>query len=259
MTPKTSADGNDPVFIHGFAGQGEQWDEVRQLLEPSKRGIAVDLAGHGTNRQIDGPFNVERCGRDVAEMLPASSALLIGHSMGTRVVLEAAAQAPGRVSGLVLVDGSNTPADHAVIADIMRSSIGQNGAAAVMQRTMESFYLDNLKPERRAGLLAVAKMLPTEVAIDFWSSMAAWDTDRFTDCLDQVTCPVFVLQSTSVSPSNRLERYLIGDMPGSLWLDAWISSGKAHITRVPDCGHYTMIERPDLVASAIADITSRPQ
>jgi pimeloyl-ACP methyl ester carboxylesterase len=52
--------------------------------------------------------SIVRCGADVAEVMQALApppAVLVGHSMGCRVVVEAVMQATDRVAGVVLVDG----------------------------------------------------------------------------------------------------------------------------------------------------------
>src|SRR5277367_1763333 len=97
------------VFVHGFACAHGDWDAQVAHLSPRFRTVAVDLRGHGASDGTAAECSIERYGADVAEVtralaLPAS--VLIGHSMGCRVVIEAALQAPERTKGVILVDGS---------------------------------------------------------------------------------------------------------------------------------------------------------
>lgn len=196
MTPPVPAARHQPMFIHGFAGNAGHWDEVRDMLDPSRRGVVLDLAGHGARLEAVGPYSVERCTQDVIARLPRAGALLVGHSMGSRIALETAARAPDLVRGLVLVDSSNAPAAPAIVADEMHTAIEQHGATAVMAEIVEGFLLDGITPVCRAEILQQALRLPTDAAVAYWANMATWDTTRFADCISQVSCPVVVLQST---------------------------------------------------------------
>jgi len=95
------------VFVHGLACSGD--DRRAQVAHFSLRHdvLACDLRGHGQT-----PGRVQECtianfGGDVAALvanLEYKGAILIGHSMGCRVVLEAARRDPARIGGLVLLD-----------------------------------------------------------------------------------------------------------------------------------------------------------
>jgi pimeloyl-ACP methyl ester carboxylesterase len=69
--------------------------------------VAVDLAGHGESGRGREFWTIAAFGEDVAavvEKLGLSRTILVGHSMGGDVILEAARRLPGRVEGLVWVD-----------------------------------------------------------------------------------------------------------------------------------------------------------
>src|SRR3712207_3770697 len=95
-------------FVHGFACAHGHWDAQVAHLAPRHRTVAVDLRGHGDSPGSADECSIERYGADVAALLHALDsppAVLVGHSMGCRVVIEAALQAPSRTAGVVLVDG----------------------------------------------------------------------------------------------------------------------------------------------------------
>jgi pimeloyl-ACP methyl ester carboxylesterase len=92
------------VLLHGQPGAGSDWDAVVQALSPRLRSLALDRPGYRTSPHPPGSF------RDNAEWLLAEldsagldNAILVGHSYGGGVALTAAALAPDRVRGLVLV------------------------------------------------------------------------------------------------------------------------------------------------------------
>src|ERR1700704_1642051 len=102
------------VFVHGFCCSHEDW--LLQINELKSRFeiVACDLRGHGLTPGRPQECSIEHYGGDVAALvsnLDLNRAILIGHSMGCRVVLEAArliasSENPGRIAGLVLIDGS---------------------------------------------------------------------------------------------------------------------------------------------------------
>ena len=94
------------VFIHGALNDHSVWTLLaRWYAHHGYRVLAVDQPGHGRS---DGPplASVEALADWVLALLDAAgvaSAHLVGHSMGSLIALEAAARAPARVTGLVMV------------------------------------------------------------------------------------------------------------------------------------------------------------
>lgn len=95
------------VFLHGWACDRTVWNGQVDALAPRHRVIAVDLAGHGESPRGPGPWSIESCGADVAALvqrLDLRRVVLVGHSMGGDVALEAARRLAGRVEAIVWVD-----------------------------------------------------------------------------------------------------------------------------------------------------------
>ena len=99
------------VFVHGFACSSDDWGLQIKDLNSRFEIVACDLRGHGHTPGRPQECTIENFGGDVAallSLLDLERSFLVGHSMGCRVVLEAARVAPERVGGLVLIDGSRT-------------------------------------------------------------------------------------------------------------------------------------------------------
>jgi pimeloyl-ACP methyl ester carboxylesterase len=96
------------VFVHGFGCAHSDWTVQVTHLSPRHQTVAVDLRGHGTSPGTVAECSIERYGADVAEVMQALAlppAVLVGHSMGCRVVVEAALQDPAHVAEIVLSTG----------------------------------------------------------------------------------------------------------------------------------------------------------
>ena len=93
------------VFVHGALHDHSVWIlQSRYLAHHGHAVLAVDLPAHG--RSGGEPLGVAAAGRWLASLVEASglhSAALVGHSMGSLIALEAAAQLGTRASALVMV------------------------------------------------------------------------------------------------------------------------------------------------------------
>lgn len=94
------------IFIHGVLNDHSVWIlQTRYLAHHGWNVLAVDLPGHCRSAG-DPPATVEDAADFVIALMDAAGlekAVLVGHSMGSLIALEAAARAPARVSQLVLV------------------------------------------------------------------------------------------------------------------------------------------------------------
>jgi pimeloyl-ACP methyl ester carboxylesterase len=93
------------VFVHGALHDHSVWIlQSRYLAHHGHAVMAVDLPGHG--RSGGAALGVADAGRWLASLIDASGtrhAALVGHSMGSLIALEAAAQLGERASALIMV------------------------------------------------------------------------------------------------------------------------------------------------------------
>src|SRR6187401_2757685 len=95
------------VLVHCWSCDRHVWDGVAPRFSKSYRVVTLDLAGHGESGRKRKEWTIEAYAEDVkavVEGLGIKRAILIGHSMGALVALEAAKRLPGRVVGIVPVD-----------------------------------------------------------------------------------------------------------------------------------------------------------
>lgn len=103
--------GRDLLLVHGTAAHWGWWYRVIPLLEPNYRVIRLDLSGHGDSDHR-AAYPPEVWADELLAVLDAAAsrdAILVGHSMGGRVSMIAAADARERVAGLIAVDASMRP------------------------------------------------------------------------------------------------------------------------------------------------------
>ena len=100
------------LLLHGLASNARIWDGVAsRLAGAGLRVAALDLRGHGDSDQPDQGYDFASVGRDLASALAGlglERPVLVGHSWGASVALQFAAERPGALAGLALVDGALT-------------------------------------------------------------------------------------------------------------------------------------------------------
>lgn len=136
--------GSPVVALHGLTASHMNFVGIAERLAGRCALFALDLRGRGDSDKPDAPYGFTQHARDVAAAMRAMGlgpSIVIGHSMGAFVATALAAQDPGLVSGLVLIDGGlvpNTPTG---------DSSGQGVTAALALRITQ---LRQTYPSRQA-------------------------------------------------------------------------------------------------------------
>src|ERR1700730_3210957 len=152
------------VFVHGFGCAHTDWDVQIAHLSPRLRTIAVDLRGHGASPGTAAECSTERYGADVAEVMRALAlppAILVGHSMGCRVVTEAALQAPAQTAGVILIDGSQFAA---AMEDVLIARFATpDGYATTVSALFNDMFTASSDASVAASVMQRARRLPRPV------------------------------------------------------------------------------------------------
>src|SRR5580658_8324379 len=97
------------ILVHGWTCDETTWSEQVPVLSKKYRVLTLDLPGHGkTGAPADGKLSMDLFARAVEAVRAESKAdrvVLVGHSMGTPVVVQYARLYPEHVAALVFVDG----------------------------------------------------------------------------------------------------------------------------------------------------------
>jgi pimeloyl-ACP methyl ester carboxylesterase len=244
------------VLVHGFGCAHGDWQQQIARFEPERSVLTLDLRGHGASTGQGSDCTLERLGRDVAELirrLDLRAAVLVGHSMGCRVVLEAHSHARDRVAGVVLLDGSRLgaqPGDGARMRELIESMGYPAFARALFGEALVSDAAAGQAVTERAANLR------REVGTTLFPSMVEWDAVRIEPALVSVAVPLMAVQSTYLNPERRRVRLQPGQ--SSPWLDLVRSRvPQARIEIVPDAGHFTMLDQPAAVNRLLADFIDR--
>jgi len=235
------------VFIHGAQNDHSVWAlQTRYIAHHGFGVLAVDLPGHGRSK---GPAltTVEAMATWLLGVLDAAGvvhAVLAGHSMGSLVALEAAYQAPARVTALALI-GTTYPMK---VADALLATARDDEPRAIDMVNLWSHSTIAHKPSAPAPGFYVMNG-----ARRLMQRMSAINPDQlfFTDfsacnnyangaaAAASVTCPTLFLFGTkdAMTPARSTKT-----------LTEAIPHGQVVMA---DAGHDLMAEGPDAVLDAL--------
>ncbi|HVV53208.1 MAG TPA: alpha/beta fold hydrolase [Polyangia bacterium] len=221
------------VFIHGAGAGSAIWSMTLARVARGAHAVAVDLPGHGPSELGGAPaaLTLERYRDAVGALCGAlclGPSVLVGHSLGALIALEAALAWPDKVRALVLVAAApRLPVDPELLALL------RDDPAAVTAWLADHALSPQAKPAVRRGFLAAGAGAPPEV------TRADFEIVRTTDLtprLAAVASPLTWLDGADdriVPPAAREGR-------------------RGQVLTVPAAGHLLPIEAPGAVAETVA-------
>jgi|SRR5262245_10292233 len=241
------------IFVHGFACTLEDWDAQVKGLSPRFRCAALDLPGHGGSAMPSTVSIATMAGavNMVKDQIGSHRAILIGHSMGCRVIMEAFQQSPINTVGLVFVDGSFVGGgDPAAAIKKAKDAVDRVGIASFTQRLFNDMFLEGSDVRLRERLVARAQGVNAGFREELFLDLVRWDQYNAKDVLKRITIPVLVLQSTFFDAD--LKRAPIRAGMTTPWMDLVASLvQKSEAKIIPGAGHFTMIEAAPAVNDEI--------
>jgi pimeloyl-ACP methyl ester carboxylesterase len=218
------------IFVHGWTLNGTFWEQQLGHFAATYQVVAVDLAGHGESGVGRDHWTMEAFGGDVAAVvdeLNLDRVVLIGHSMGGAVVLEAARRLGGRVAGLVFVDSFFDPDNESPeeeekeIVELFRADFRGNVGSTSKQYFFTA-DADSLLKERIANHMSSFDPNIGVAAITELFAYEDWEV------IGEMDVPMAAINA-NMYPTNVERLYDYGVEP-------YIMEG---------VGHFLMMERPE--------------
>ena len=217
------------LFVHGWSCRGNYWQPQLDYFSYRHKVVCLDLPGHGDAPATREDGSIEAFGEDVATITDTLGVpvVLIGHSMGGAVALEAARRIDSeQLAGVVLVDtflinygqlsGSDIDALYTPFVDDFEAAM--------------TGLVDNCCVESTPG--ALKTRLQTEMAsadpawaLPVWRSLLEWDPGQ---AFNSIKAPIHAINCPLLPESTRAR--LATRMTESV---------------IPETGHFLQMERPD--------------
>ena len=242
LSLEEAGSGDPPiVFVHGWTCNHTYFSPQFEHFKARHRVVAVDLRGHGASDAPEGDYPIPLMADDVAWIcgeLGLEGVVLVGHSMGAAVVVDAAARHPGLASRLVLVDGApiSTPAEVAsALAPFLEALRGPGAEAARRHFVDTLLFLPSDDPAVKARVVEEMMAPPDRVARACFEGLGGWEGAA---ALRAVTVPVLAIHAENpLNPPDRLVA---------------LNPGLVNVT-TPGVGHFNQLLAPDEVNRLIAE------
>lgn len=247
------------VFVHGFGCARSDWRAQVAHLKDRFETVAVDLGGHGTTPGSEAHEIIDTHGRDIAALLAELAierAVLVGHSMGCRIVMHAMSEALDRVAGLILVDGSRLGAAGSIAYRDRQKRVAEVGYRAFIEPMFAQMFLPGADPAIAQPIIDRALNMPAKLAGALFPNIGKWDSERFDEIFAKSRVPLMAIQTTYMTPEGR--RASIKRDQTSAYLDdvRRLVPG-ARVEIIENAGHFPQIEQPEEVNTLIDDFMAK--
>ncbi len=232
------------LFLHGAGLDHSVWAlHSRWFAHHGQAVLAVDLPGHGRSAgpPLSGIAALADWTARLIEAAGSTRAILIGHSMGALIALEAAARHPERVAGLGLIGAAPAMPVH---ADLLSAAAANDPAAIDMLSLWGHGAHATQGGSRAPGLW----MLGTAVRLLERAAPGLLHTD-LAACHAYQDGPAAAAKVTCPSILVLGERDVMTPLKAGRGLAAAI--GRSRTVVLPGAGHMLMAECPDAVLDAL--------
>ena len=235
------------VFIHGWNCDRSYWSAQLPFFAATHQVVAIDLAGHGDSGINREEWSMANFGDDVAavaDALQLEDIILVGHSMGGPVALEAARLLTGRVKMVIgadtLSDVSLRYADEQLAGMLAAMKADFPGTVEGLVRS--SFFMPTSDPALIDQIAHDMGAAPPAAGIGAFEGFARWFNEDVEKTLADIKVPIRLINS-DYRPTNTFAGQAL-----TASFEATLMSG---------VGHFVMQEDPAQFNAIMAELLNR--
>jgi YbgC/YbaW family acyl-CoA thioester hydrolase len=239
-------EGRAVLFIHGYPFDHTVWRHQLERL-PGVRRIAPDLRGMGLSDAPDLGYSMRTYADDLAALLDTlgvEDVVLVGLSMGGYIAFEFLRHWRGRVRGLALVDtrAEADTADGRRARDAAAALAREGGAKAIADAMLPKLLSSATERDQPRVIAQVRRMIERTPVAGIAGALAAMrdrpDSTPLLGTLGALPTVVIVGEDDEITPAPAA-RAMADAIP------------HARLVTIPDAGHVTPLEQPDVLIGTL--------
>ncbi|MES9856908.1 MAG: alpha/beta hydrolase, partial [Sedimenticola sp.] len=177
------------VFVHCWTCSHKFWKPQIEYFSNKHKVVWLDLAGHGLSGSTRKEYKMSAFGEDVAAVVNnvgGNRVILVGHSMGGPVSIEAAKILGNKVVAVVGVDTFYTPFEYpkseAGIEGFVKPF--KNDFVGTSQQMVQSMFTPSVNPELKASIVKQFSGANQEMGVSAMYEIFRWSAQNVPSSLE---------------------------------------------------------------------------
>ncbi len=218
------------ILVHCWSCDSTYWDQQLDAFKARYTVVTLDLAGHGDSGTLRGDWSIPAFGADVAAVaarIRNQEIVLVGHSMGGPVALEAARRLRARVIGIVGVDTfTNIGLPPLTPRELEKrlEPYQRDFAATTRDNVIQRFFKPNSDPELARRIADDMASNPPGIGI---GAMIGMNSMNYAAALGDIDVPIVAINSDRLPTDVDRIR---------------LHAPTFRVKIIPGAGHFLMIE-----------------
>lgn len=233
------------VLVHGWTCDMTSWRYQVPTFEGKTRVILLDLPGHGRSDKPKIDYTPDVFARAVAAVLDdagVKKAVLVGHSMGTPVVLRFCGRYPDRTQALVAVDGLlRRPAVKPAELEKFLGRFEGPGFEDHVHQMFRGMFTERSPARVRDEVLALVPTAPQQAAV---SAMRNMFDERYWQ-KEKIPVPLLAVVARKPLGTPEYEK-AVREL-----------SADGDLRIMDGVGHFLMMEKPEEFNRIVAEFLAR--
>ena len=226
------------LFVHCWTCNHTFWEDQVEYFSNNHQVIVPDLTGHGMSSQDREQYSMAAFAADVATVAKAVATrqiILVGHSMGAPVVLEAADLLGDLVIGLVAVDTFHTPFQYPSSREKINSIVDgfRSNFRTSQEQYVRSLFAAHINKNLVDSIVARMSAVDEKIALSALYEIFDWHLTKGDESLWRYTGKLRHINSSALGA---------------------VKPAHDAVIIIPDTGHFVAQERPAEFNQALEQI-----
>lgn len=231
------------VFVHCWTCNHEFWNSQVEFFSKKHKVVWLDLAGHGLSNSNRQDYTMPAFGEDVAAVINeigGDNIILVGHSMGGPVAIEAAKLLGDKVIGIVGVDTFYTPFEYpkseAKIDGFIKPF--KDDFKVTSEKMVRSMFTPEADPELISSIVNKMSIANKEMGTSAMYEIFKWNAENVPFSLDKHSKQLRNINGAPTGKETALHESVI---------------------LIPGVGHFVAQVKPNAFNKVLSDIISEYQ